>query len=250
MKNPIIPGIIIVQFLMLGIILSMGAQADQEQQQQQAQYKPAACERDGLNGPLSDVRRHHLSPQQLTEGLANELGVDVAKFDEVFRNLEHPRPSMRHDEAEAIKQNNHKVIAKTFGLDEDTVVKAMRKFRPGGPMSPRRDRMNQRPDTEQGQSLQHGDDRDHGRPVEAVAKELGVTAEQFREAFMKVMPAPRGEEPTDAQRKRNRQVLSEALGVDPEKLDAVMDKYRPEGPNQRPPRPEPMAASTHTDLTE
>jgi len=28
-------------------------------------------------------------------------------------------------------------------------------------------------------------------------------------------------------------VLSETLGVSPEKLDAVMDKYRPEGPPNR-----------------
>ncbi|MFG0249474.1 MAG: hypothetical protein ACF8OB_11360 [Phycisphaeraceae bacterium JB051] len=237
MKNPIIPGIIIVQLLMLGIILSMGAQADQESQQQQAQIKPASCDRNGHNGPSNEVKRHHLTPQQLTASLANELGVPDAQFDEVFRNLEHPRPSMRHDEAQAIKLNNHKVIAKAFNLDEETVVKAMHKFRPRGPMPPHHDRMNQEQSPE-GQSMQHGDDRDHGRPVEAVAKELGVTPEQFREAFKKVTPAARGTEPTEAQRKHNRQVLSEALGVDPQKLDAVMDKYRPEGPNQRPPRPE------------
>ena len=50
-----------------------------------------------------------------------------------------------------------------------------------------------------------------------------MTPEQFREAFKKVRPAPRGELPTESQRK----ALSEALGVSPERLDAVMDKYRP-----------------------
>lgn len=76
---------------------------------------------------------------------------------------------------------------------------------------------------------QASQDGDHGRPVEKVAKDLGVTLEQFREAFKKVTPAPRGELPTKAQREANRKVLSETLGVSPEKLDEVMDKYRPEG---------------------
>lgn len=70
---------------------------------------------------------------------------------------------------------------------------------------------------------------DHGRPVAKIAADLGVTAEQFREAFKKVQPAPRGERPTEAQRQANRTALSKALNVSPEKLDAVMDKYRPEG---------------------
>ena len=70
-------------------------------------------------------------------------------------------------------------------------------------------------------------DPDHGRPVELVARDLGVTPEQFREAFKKVRPAPRGELPTESQRKANRKARAEALGVSPERLDAVMDKYRP-----------------------
>jgi uncharacterized tellurite resistance protein B-like protein len=65
--------------------------------------------------------------------------------------------------------------------------------------------------------------------VAKVAAELGVTPEQFREAFKKVTPAPKGQLPTEAQREANRKVLSESLGVSPEKLDQVMDKYRPEG---------------------
>jgi len=77
-------------------------------------------------------------------------------------------------------------------------------------------------------------DDDHGRPVEKIAKELGVTPEKFREVFKKVKPAPRGQQPTEAQREANRKVLSEGLGVSPEKLDQVMDKYRPEGKVSRP----------------
>jgi Spy/CpxP family protein refolding chaperone len=76
-------------------------------------------------------------------------------------------------------------------------------------------------------------DDDKGRPVEKIAKELGVTPEQFREAFKKVTPAPKGQLPTKAQRESNRKILSEALGVSPERLDEVMDKYRPEGPNEK-----------------
>jgi hypothetical protein len=72
-------------------------------------------------------------------------------------------------------------------------------------------------------------DEDHGRPVALVARELGVTPEQFRAAFRKVRPAGPGQEPTEAQRRANRKVLAEGLGVSPERLDAVMDKYRPGG---------------------
>ena len=80
-------------------------------------------------------------------------------------------------------------------------------------------------------------DEDHGRPVEAIARDLSVTPEQFREAFKKVTPAPRGQTPSREQREYNRKVLSEALGVDPEKLDEVMDKYRPEGKTSGPKPP-------------
>ncbi len=73
---------------------------------------------------------------------------------------------------------------------------------------------------------------DHGRPVAQVAADLGVTPEQFRAAFKKVLPAPRGERPTEAQRQANRIALATALDVAPERLDAVMDKYRPEGPGR------------------
>ena len=38
-----------------------------------------------------------------------------------------------------------------------------------------------------------------------------------------------GQEPTEAQRRANRKALSEALGVSPDRLDEVLDKYRPGG---------------------
>lgn len=56
-----------------------------------------------------------------------------------------------------------------------------------------------------------------------------MTPEQFRAAFKKVHPAGAGQHPTQAQRQANRKALSEALGVSPERLDEVMDKYRPGG---------------------
>jgi EF hand len=80
------------------------------------------------------------------------------------------------------------------------------------------------------------DDEDHGRPVEQVARELGVTPEKFREVFRNVRPAGPGRQPTEAQRQRNRKVLSEGLGVSPERLDEVMDKYRPGGRGDNGPR--------------
>ena len=78
-------------------------------------------------------------------------------------------------------------------------------------------------------TLPTGNPEDHGRPVDAIAKELGVTPEQFRAAFKQVHPAGRGEQPTEEQRVANRTALATALGVSLEKLDEVMDKYRPEG---------------------
>lgn len=80
-------------------------------------------------------------------------------------------------------------------------------------------------------------DEDHGRPVALVARDLGVTPAQFRAAFRKVHPAGAGQEPTQAQRQANRRVLSERLGVSPERLDAVMDKYRPGGRGTNGPPP-------------
>ena len=56
-----------------------------------------------------------------------------------------------------------------------------------------------------------------------------MTPEKFREVFKKVRPAGPGQRPTEAQRRRNRKVLSEGLGVSPERLDEVMDEYRPGG---------------------
>ena len=47
------------------------------------------------------------------------------------------------------------------------------------------------------QAARPSQDEDHGRPVALVAKELGVTPEQFRAAFRKVHPAGAGQQPKD-----------------------------------------------------
>ncbi len=39
-----------------------------------------------------------------------------------------------------------------------------------------------------GRGPRRGGDDDHGRPVEKIAKELGVTPEKFREVFKRVQP--------------------------------------------------------------
>ena len=70
---------------------------------------------------------------------------------------------------------------------------------------------------------------DMGRPVCEIARDLGVPAEVFREAFTHVTPAAKGSEPSDAQREANHQALLSRLapyGVTPQLLDQVSDRYR------------------------
>lgn len=126
----------------------------------------------------------------------------------------------------AILEDSQKQIDGTLTPDQRDQLKEFRNRRPGrggpgGPRGPRDDAWRPGPPPME--------DEDHGRPVEDIARDLGVTPEQFREAFKKVRPAGPGERPTQAQRQANRKALSEALGVSPEKLDEVMDKYRPGG---------------------
>ena len=67
----------------------------------------------------------------------------------------------------------------------------------------------------------HGDRK--GRPVDQIAQDLGITPEQFNAAVDKVPPPPRGQPPTEAHKKQ----FATALNVSVEKLDTVMEKYRP-----------------------
>ena len=67
----------------------------------------------------------------------------------------------------------------------------------------------------------HGDRK--GPPVELIAQDLGITPQQFEAAIDQVPPLPRGQPPTEAHKKR----VATALNVSVERLDAVMEKYRP-----------------------
>jgi hypothetical protein len=71
-----------------------------------------------------------------------------------------------------------------------------------------------------------------GPPVEQIASDLGLPAEQVREAFRKVGPPQHAERqpPTEAQMKSHVQALAAALNVSPDKLMPVLEKYRPAPP--------------------
>lgn len=73
------------------------------------------------------------------------------------------------------------------------------------------------------------DPEDRGRPVVLVAAGMGVKPEVFREAFKGVRPAPAGTQPTEEQKRQNKQVLERALGkygVDRDRIDEVSNYYR------------------------
>jgi hypothetical protein len=69
---------------------------------------------------------------------------------------------------------------------------------------------------------------DFGRPVALMAAALGVTPEQFREAFSGVRPA-RGRGPTREEQRENKEALMRVLaplGVTNERMDEVANYYR------------------------
>ncbi len=83
-------------------------------------------------------------------------------------------------------------------------------------------------------------DRDHGAPprreppYERIATDLGIPADRVRDAFRKVGPPPRNEQPpTEQQRASHAQALAAAMNVPIDKLKPVLEKYRPEPPAQR-----------------
>ncbi len=81
------------------------------------------------------------------------------------------------------------------------------------------------------QPLLHNDPH---RPVVAVSHDLGVTPQQFVACFWNVKPAPRGTTPTAERQRANKAILLTCLqkanpALTNDSLDAVMDKYRPEG---------------------
>lgn len=161
--------------------------------------------------------------------VAKELGVTPEQFRAAFRKVHPAGPGRQPTEAQ--RRQNRKVLSESLGVSPERLDEVMDKYRPGG----RGDNWPPRPPQGASRTGRHPpppetpQDEDHGRPVALIARDLGVTPEQFRAAFRKVHPALAGQQPTEAQRRQNRKVLSETLGVSPERLDAVMDKYRPGG---------------------
>ena len=75
---------------------------------------------------------------------------------------------------------------------------------------------------------------DPNRPVVAISHDLGVTPQQFVACFWNVNPAPKGTTPTAAHQRANKAILLTCLqkanpSITNDSLDAVMDRYRPEG---------------------
>lgn len=75
---------------------------------------------------------------------------------------------------------------------------------------------------------------DPQRPVNAISHDLGVTPQQFIACFRNVRPAPKGTTPTAERQRANKAILLACLeeanpSITNDTLDAVMDKYRPEG---------------------
>jgi hypothetical protein len=83
---------------------------------------------------------------------------------------------------------------------------------------------------------------DPRRPVDAISRDLGIRPEQFTHCFKDVRPAPQGERPTSERVHANKAVLLSCLQkanpqITNDKLDEVMDRYRPGGREaQRPAR--------------
>jgi len=76
-------------------------------------------------------------------------------------------------------------------------------------------------------------DNDPNRPTGKIAADLGIEEAVFIECFKPVNPEP-GKYPTGAQQRANKALLLPCLqaanpAITNDKLDAVMDKYRPEG---------------------
>ena len=70
---------------------------------------------------------------------------------------------------------------------------------------------------------------DRGRPVILIASALNVPPEVFRKVFRGVKPAGPGQQPDEAQVRKNKQVLMEGLGpygVTDERLNEVSNYYR------------------------
>lgn len=71
-------------------------------------------------------------------------------------------------------------------------------------------------------------------PFDQIAQDLGIPVDRVRDAFRKVGPPARTEQPpTEAQLQAHAQALATAMNVSPDKLMVVLEKYRPGPPSQR-----------------
>jgi len=66
-------------------------------------------------------------------------------------------------------------------------------------------------------------------PIELIAQDLGTTPEAFRRAAHRFLPRPPMGPPTEAQKRQ----VAAVLDVSVERLDSVMEKYRPDRLKQR-----------------
>jgi len=76
-------------------------------------------------------------------------------------------------------------------------------------------------------------DNDPNRPTREIASELDIEEAAFIDCFQPVIPEP-GKNPTGARQRANKAILLPCLqranpSITNDRLDAVMDKYRPEG---------------------
>lgn len=76
-------------------------------------------------------------------------------------------------------------------------------------------------------------DNDPNRPTDRIAADLDIPESVFVECFKPVNPEP-GKYPTGAQQRANKALLLPCLqkanpAITNDRLDAVMDRYRPEG---------------------
>ena len=71
-------------------------------------------------------------------------------------------------------------------------------------------------------------------PFDQIAQDLGIPVDRVREAFRKVGPPGRPDQPpTEAQLQAHAQALATAMNVSPDKLMVVLEKYRPAPPTDR-----------------
>jgi hypothetical protein len=75
---------------------------------------------------------------------------------------------------------------------------------------------------------------DPHRPVEKIAADLDIAPGQFAACFSNVSPAPQGSRASGPRETANKAILLPCLqaanpAISNTRLDAVMDKYRPEG---------------------